>query len=98
MGIPRRALVGIAASLLTAACSGDQASGHAMQGDAAIAECDSYVAAYERCLITLGPTEIAHARAEQARATLTQAGTDDARTALRRQCKQNLAQLESSCR
>ena len=100
--LPRNTLARLllgSASLLTA-CGGSHTSGNAHQQSESIAECDSFVAGYERCLRTLGPAEIARARAEQTRVALTptSTATDEARSALRRQCQQNLAQLESSCR
>lgn len=84
---------------LLAACSGRHPIPEA-QTNESIQECDAYLTAYEHCLNSLGPAQIAQARVEQTRAGFaTQAARGEAaRAALRKQCVGNLAQIKTTCR
>ena len=91
------ALAFTSASLL--ACGGNHATADAPDAGP-IAECEAFLASYERCLDSLGPADIARARVEQTRAGLAaqaEAG-GTSRAALRQTCAENLAQLGTSCR
>jgi hypothetical protein len=95
------ALVGIILGTLLLAC-GNRAKGRDRQdAPQPIEECDQFVAAYARCLGTLGPQDIATARAEQTRAGLAAqiqaAPGPTERTALRKQCANSLSQLKVAC-
>jgi hypothetical protein len=69
--------------------------------DEPIPECTAYVAAYQACMATLAPENIAQARADQARAgiatQLASARDDKARGALRKQCASNRSSLQATC-
>ncbi len=83
------------------ACGGHTGgTGAAAENDETPAECEAFAAAYEHCLGTLGPEQIAKARVEQTRASfVAQASRGEAaRAALRAQCSANLAQIKSTCR
>jgi hypothetical protein len=101
---PRRLAIVILAACLTTAVLGACASHAATTGsqDTAgpIEECEAFLKGYEHCLDSLGPTKIAQARVEQARAGLAaQVGHGEAaRAALQKQCADNLSQLKATCR
>ena len=86
---------------LLAACGGHAKSNATTEPSEPIEECDSFVAAYGRCLGNLGPERIANARADQTRAALaiqiSQAHGEPARAALRQKCVDNLSRLTATC-
>jgi hypothetical protein len=71
------------------------------QDDTPIEECTAFVAAYEHCIATLAPANIAQARADQARAgiagEIAAAQGETAREALRRRCSDNRTNLQATC-
>jgi hypothetical protein len=84
---------------LLVACS----SGHTAGGEAPsepIRECDSYLAAYEHCLNSLGHERVTEARVEQRRAAFAAQAAlgGSARQALRKQCTDGLSQIKTMCR
>jgi len=81
-------------------CGAHRAGDDAQESNVPIEECDAFVAAYSRCLGTLGPDRIARERAEQTRSgILAQASRGEAaRAAVRKQCVDNLSRLNTSCR
>ena len=88
------------ACVFIAGCEGRTTS--ADQTPAApLRECDAFVAAYQECLRSLGPADLAAARASQTRESL-QARIDQSdavgREALRRECVANHSQLQATCR
>jgi hypothetical protein len=81
------------------ACGGSHAAAE-VQDAGPIEECEAFVASYQSCLGSLGPADIAQARAEQTRAGLAAQATrgPEARAALREKCVANLSRLRTTCR
>lgn len=95
------ALAGLLLGVLLLLGCGSRANGGDGETNPPIEECDAFVAAYAHCLGTLGPERIAQARVQQTRTGLAtqvqSAHGDAARTALRKQCADNLSQLKATC-
>src|ERR1700735_5040933 len=87
--------------VLLVACGAHAAPGSTSDdADGPLAECEAFLSAYGHCLESLGPPRVAQARLEQTRAGLVaQAGRGEAsRAALRRECLENLSQVQTTCR
>jgi hypothetical protein len=95
----RFSLTAVLIGAFVVAC-GSHASNDGRETSAPIEECDAFLTAYEHCLDSLGPANVARARVEQTRAGLAaQVGNGPAaRSALRKQCADNLSQIKATCR
>jgi hypothetical protein len=81
-------------------CGGHGSDATSSDSRSAIPECQAFLGAYEQCLSTLGPANVARERAAQTRTSLGEAahGGEKARAELRDRCVANLAQLQMGCR
>jgi hypothetical protein len=95
----RKGAVLLSLSLLVA-CSSRQTTGEAEATSEPIRECDSYLAAFEHCLNSLGHERVTQARVEQRRAAFAAQAAlgGSAREALRKQCTAGLSQVATMCR
>jgi hypothetical protein len=85
---------------LVVACNGSRPNSEASPDGGGVAECDAYVVAYDRCLTSLGPADVAHGRAEQTRATIAAqlvSASTSARAEMQTNCARNLARLKATC-
>ena len=95
----RSIAITLASALSIVAC-GSRGHGETSGSEQPIAECEAFLSAYQHCLESLGPKDVAAGRIAQSRETLRAEASrsESARSDVRRKCSANLASLASSCR